>query len=128
MELITGRGRTIQSENDGRFGRFGRFYTLVAHVEHGLDASPARSGDDVITHPERTIADQNRRDISTSLIQTRLDDATRRTAIGISFQVKHVGLEEYFLQQFVDTYTFFRTNFLTLVFSTPLFNQQVHLS
>ena len=40
VERVTGRRRTVQTEDDGRLRRSRTFDALVTLVEHGFDAAP----------------------------------------------------------------------------------------
>ena len=127
MESIARGGSAIQSQYDGRLGGSRFLYTLVTLIEHGLDASPAGTGYHDITHFERAIAYQYRRNIATPFVKRRLYNGSRSFTVGIGFQIQHFRLEQYLVEQFGHANTFFGTDFLALVLTAPLLNQQIHV-
>ena len=118
---------TVQTQDDGGLSRACTLDALVALVEHGLDLAPCRTGNDHVALTERTVADEHRRDIATTLVERRLDDAARGLTIRIGLQVEHLSFEQHLLQQLVDTNALLGTDFLTLILAAPLLDQQVHV-
>ena len=68
---------------------------LVAQVFH---TSVAGSGNDVVANMQRTVAHQDSGHISASLVERRLNDSAGGIAVGIGFQLQHVGFEQYLFQ------------------------------
>ena len=54
--------------------------------------------------------------------------STCSTTVRVSLQVEHVSLEEHLVEQIVNTDTLLGTDFLALILTTPLLNEQVHVS
>ena len=127
MEGITCRRSTVETQDDCRLCRLCLLDTLVTLVEHSLDTSVARSGNQVVAHTERSVAHENSRDITAALVERRLYDATRSLAVWISLQFEHVGLKEHLLEKFVNANALLGTDFLTLVLSAPLLYKEVHI-
>ena len=55
MERVTSCRGTVQSKDDTRLSGSGLGDALVALVEHRLDASIGSTGNQVVTHMERTV-------------------------------------------------------------------------
>ena len=68
VEGIAGSRRTVQTQYDGGLCGTSTFYALVTLVEHGLDTSPACSGNHVIANMQRSVANKQRRNISATLV------------------------------------------------------------
>ena len=127
MEGVTSRRCPIQTQDDGWLCRHRLFYALVTLIEHGLDTSMTGTGNHHVANLQCTIADQHRGDIAAALVERRLDDGTRSFTVGVGLQVEHLGLQQHLLQQLLHTKAFLGRNLLTLVLTTPLFHQQIHL-
>ena len=127
MEGITGSRSSVQTEDNGWFGRTCFFNALVTLIEHSLYLTPCCSGNYNITDTQRTIRHQNSAHIAASFVKTGLNDTTCCLTVRISFQVEHLCFKEYLLQQFINAHTFLGRNLLTLILTSPLFYQQVHV-
>ena len=127
IKCITGLRSTVQTEDQYRLGRTSLLHPLITLVEHRLDTSLMSSRQNDISHLQRTVLHQYGRYIATSLVQRRLDDRTNRTFFRIRFQIQQVGLQQYLLQQLLDTNTFLSGDLLTLVLTTPVFHQVIHI-
>ena len=127
MEGVTGCRGTVQTQDDGGLGGSGTLDALVTLVEHGLDASVAGSSHDDVAHLQRTVAHEHRRHVAASFVQCALDDASRGLAVGVGFQVEHLGFQQNLLQKVVYADTFLGADLLTLVLTAPVFYQQVHV-
>ena len=127
VERVAGGGRSVESEYYCGFCRAGFLHALVALVEHGLDASVARSGDDDIAHFQRSVAYEHRRHVAAALVERRLDDGAGGAAVRVGFQVEHLSFEQHLFEQLVDAESFFRRYLLALVLAAPFLHEQVHL-
>ena len=112
MERVASGGGTVQTQDDGGLGRTGLLDALVTLVEHGLNLTPGSTCDNDVANLQRTIRHEDGRHIATTLVERRLDDGTRSLAIGVSLQVEHLGLEEHFFQQLIDTLSLLGRNLL----------------
>ena len=128
MELITGSRSTIQTKDNGWLCRSSRLDVGITLIEHRLHTPPRSTGENNITNLQGTIGNQYGRYISTSFVERRLDDSTCGTTVRVSLQVEHISLKEHLVKQIVNTDTLLGTDFLTLVLTTPLLNEQVHVS
>ena len=69
VELVTGRGSAIQTQDQCRGRRTALGDADVALVEHGLDLAEVSTGQHDITHVERTVVDEHGGDVATSLVE-----------------------------------------------------------
>ena len=127
VEGITSSRSTVQSKYQSRSSRTSLGHTLVALVEHGLDAAVVRTSQHDVAYAQGAVAYQHGSHVTTAFIQTRLDDATRSLTVGVGLQLQHLGFEQYLLHQIVDTDTLLGRDVLTLVLTAPLFNEEVHV-
>ena len=73
------------------------------------------------------VVHKHRSNVSATLVKRRLDNRTRGLAVGIGLQVKHIGLEQHLLHEFVHANTFLSRDILTLVLAAPILNKVVHV-
>ena len=126
VESITGLRRTVESQQSGsprRTDRLNLAATLIGKVFH---TSVACAGNNGVANAERTIADENGCHIATTFVERRLDNRAGSLAVRVGLEFEHIGLKQNLFQQVVYTDTFLCRNLLTLVFSTPVFYEQVH--
>ena len=128
VELVTCSRRTVQTEDDSWLSWSSRLDIGITLIEHRLDTTPRSTGEYDVAYLQGTIGNQYGRNISTTLVERRLDDGTCSTTVRVSLQVEHVSLEEHLVEQIVNTDTLLGTDFLALILTTPLLNEQVHVS
>ena len=128
VELVTCCRRTVQTEDDSWLSWSSRLDIGITLIEHRLDTTPRSTGEHDVAYLQGTIGNQYGRNISTSLVERRLNDGTCCTTVRISLQIKHISLEEHLVEQIVNTDTLLGTDFLALILTTPLLNEQVHVS
>ena len=80
-----------------------------------------------VAHMERAVLHEHRSHVAAPLVERRLDDRTGRLAVGVGFQIEHVGFQQHLFEQFVEIEPLLGRNILTLVLAAPLFDQIVHL-
>ena len=127
MEGITSCWCTIQTEDDCRLCWSSTLDALVTLIEHSLDTTPWSTSDNIITNLQSTIRYKNRTYITTTLIKWRLNDSTCSLTVRVSFEIHHISLKKNFIKKFVHSDTLLSTDFLTLILTTPLFHEQIHL-
>ena len=81
-----------------------------------------------IAHMERTVLHEQRSHVSASLVQRRLNDRSFRTTFGVRLKVEQLGFQQHLLQQFINTRSFLCGNLLALVFTAPVFDEDVHVT
>jgi len=128
MEIITGLGCSVQTENKYRFGWTSLFDALTTFIEHSFDTPKIRTGNHDVSHFQGTVLDQHGGHITTALVQRRFNHITNSFPVWIGLEFKQISFQQDFFQQFVDVQPLFGRNILRLVFATPIFHQEVHLS
>ena len=127
MELVTRCRRTVQTEDDSWLCRSSRLDVGITLIEHRLDTTPRSTGEHDVTYLQGTISNQYGRNITTTLVERRLDDGTSSTTVRVSLQVEHICLQEHLVKQVMYTDTLLGTDFLTLILTTPFLNEEVHI-
>ena len=126
VELVAGLGCTVKSEQGGGMCRTYIGDALAALVEEGLYAAVVCTCNHDVALMEGTVADKYGSYITASLVKRRLDDGSRSITVGVRLEFQHVGFEEDFLEEFVDSDALFGRNVLALVLAAPLFHKEVH--
>src|SRR4030095_1066961 len=74
-----------------------------------------------------SILNKNCCNISASFIKSSFDDCTACFSVWICFQVEQFCFKQYFFEKQVNIEPLFRTQLLTLIFTSPFFNKKIHL-
>ena len=128
VELVTCSRRAVQTEDDSWLSWSSRLDIGITLIEHCLYTTPRSTGENDVAYLQGTVGNQYGRNISTTLVERRLDDGTCCTTVRVSLQVEHISLKEHLVEQIVNTDTLLGTDFLALILTTPLLNEQVHVS
>ena len=87
-----------------------------------------RTGENDITHMQRSVLYQQRGYIAAALVQRGLDNRTFGAAFGVGLQIQHLCLQQHFLQQLIYACSFLRRDLLALVFAAPVLYEDVHVA
>ena len=127
VELVPCAGGTVKSEHRNRRGWTRFIDALSALVEHGLDASAVLTCEHGISHAKGSCFDKHVGHVTTALVQAALHHRAQSTLPGVCHEIQHLCLEQHLFEQFVDVGAKLGRDLLTLVFSTPVLHENVHL-
>ena len=110
------------------YGRRGTCFikALVALIEHGFGTPVILPAHHYITLVQRTILHKHGSYIAASFIQRSFYNGTNSFFFRISLQLKQLSLKQYLFQQHIYIQPALGRDLLALVFTTPVFYQQVH--
>ena len=128
VEGVASLAGTSEAEEQHRLRRTGGHDLLVALVVHGADASGNGTSHDGVALAERAFLHQQFGNIAAAFVERALDDHTLGALVGVALKLHDVGLEDDFLEQFLNADTFLGADVLALVFTAPLLDEEVHVS
>ena len=126
VECVAGLGSAVEAQDECRGGGTGFLDTLVAFVEHGLDATEVVAGKDDVADAERTVLHEDVGDVAAALVEGRFDDGAGGAAVGVGLQFEQFSLEKHFLHEFLDADAFLGRDVLRLIFAAPVLDKIVH--
>ena len=126
MELVAGLRCAIETEE--RSGHSGGHLLDApsALIEERFHATEARSGQYDVALTERSVAHEDCGSVAAALVEGGFDNRTHGVAVRVGLEFKHIGFEEYFLEQFLNADALLGTDVLTLVLTAPFFHEEVH--
>ena len=110
VEAVARRRRLGKTGYFDRYRRTGALYLLAVFIGHHSYSAYRRTGNDYIAGIKRTVLNKKRSDRTSAFIKARLDDNALRLTVGVGFEFKHFGYEQYAFKQFIDAFVRFRGN------------------
>ena len=127
VEGIAACRHLVQTRDlNGNRGTCG-LYALALVVGHDADASDAGARDDDVALVQRSVLNENRRDGTSALVKTRLDNGTLRGTVGIGLQLLHLRDESDHFEQVVKTLLCLGGNGDARCIAAPLLGNEVVL-
>src|SRR5690606_25925874 len=123
--LVTGVRRAIQTEDGHGDGRAGLTHVIAVLVEHGAHLAMVDAGQHHVTLAQGAVLDQNGGDRATALVQTGFDDHATCRGIGLRLELENLGLQQYCLEQLVDTCPDLGRDMDKHGVTTPLFRNHI---
>src|SRR5690625_4409235 len=124
-ELVTGVGRAVETQDfhrNGRTGLFGRTPCLVAHC---ADLAGGFTSQQEVAMAQGACLHQCRRHHTAPFLKARFDDHTGSGSLARSGQLEHLGLQQYRIEQFVDTFAGVGRYFHELNVTAPVLGNHV---
>ncbi len=115
----------VQTGDLDRHGGTCLLHALALVVGHDADSADGGTGDDDVALVQRAVLHQHRGDGASALVQTRLDDRTLGGAVGIGFELLHLGDERDHFEQVVQTLFCLGGNGDTGCVAAPLLGDQL---